>query len=40
MRPAAWRQVPPGPGLGCDPDEAVLERYRRAPVGEAREGHP
>jgi len=38
--PGGVAQVPPGPGLGCDPDEAVLERYRRAPVGEAREAHP
>ena len=29
--------LPPGPGLGCDPDPAVLERYRRAPVTEAKE---
>ena len=28
--------VPDRPGLGCDPDDAVLERYRRAPVGEVR----
>jgi len=38
--PGGVAKLPPGPGLGCDPDEAVLERYRRAPVGEAREGHP
>ena len=38
--PGGVAAVPPGPGLGCDPDEAVLERYRRAPVSEAREGHP
>ena len=24
--------VPDGPGLGCDPDMAVVERYRSAPV--------
>lgn len=33
-------QVPPGPGLGCDPDEAVLERFRRAPVGETTASNP
>lgn len=38
--PGGMAAVPPGPGLGCDPDEAVLERYRRAPVGEARETQP
>ncbi len=35
--PGGVAAVPTGPGLGCDPDEAVLERYRRAPVGEAKE---
>jgi D-galactarolactone cycloisomerase len=25
-------KVPDGPGLGCDPDMAVVERYRSAPV--------
>jgi len=24
--------VPDGPGLGCDPDMAVVERYRSAPT--------
>ena len=34
--PGGVARVPAGPGLGCDPDETVLDRYRRAPVGEAR----
>ena len=41
---ADWLDAPGGvaagltdPGLGCNPDEATLERYRRAPVGEAKE---
>lgn len=25
--------VPQGPGLGCDPDMAIVERYRTAPIG-------
>jgi L-alanine-DL-glutamate epimerase-like enolase superfamily enzyme len=25
-------RVPDGPGLGCDPDMAVVERYRTEPV--------
>jgi D-galactarolactone cycloisomerase len=35
--PGGMAAVPTGPGLGCDPDEAILQRYSRAPVGEARE---
>ncbi len=34
--PGGVAAVPTGPGLGCDPDAAMLERYRRAPVGETR----
>ena len=26
--------VPPGPGLGCDPDPAILAHYRRSPDGD------
>ena len=36
--PGGMAAVPPGPGLGCDPDEAVLTRYAKAPVGEVRAG--
>ncbi len=35
--PGGMAAVPAGPGLGCDPDEEILKRYRRASVGEARE---
>jgi L-alanine-DL-glutamate epimerase-like enolase superfamily enzyme len=35
--PGGVAAVPMAPGLGCDPDEAVLERYRRAPVGVVEE---
>ena len=38
--PGGMAAIPDGPGLGCDPDPAVLDRYRRAPVGEARENAP
>ncbi len=38
--PGGIAALPTAPGLGCDPDLAVLDRYRRAPVGEAREGSP
>lgn len=34
--PGGMASLPTGPGLGCDPDPAVLERYRRAPVGDTR----
>ena len=34
--PDGVARLPLGPGLGCDPDLTVLERYRRSPVGEAR----
>ena len=34
--PGGMARVPPGPGLGCDPDLAVLDRYRRAPDGDTR----
>jgi L-alanine-DL-glutamate epimerase-like enolase superfamily enzyme len=35
--PGGHAAVPTAPGLGCDPDEAVLERYRRAPIGLVEE---
>ena len=34
--PGGMAAVPTGPGLGCDPDEAILQRYRRSPVGGVR----
>ena len=34
--PGGMASLPPGPGLGCDPDPAILDRYRRSPDGEAR----
>ncbi len=34
--PSGMARLPPGPGLGCDPDLAILEQYQRSPVGEAR----
>ncbi len=34
--PGGTATVPTGPGLGCDPDPAVLERYRGLPDTEVR----
>ena len=34
--PGGGAVLPDGPGLGCDPDEAVLERYCRLPTTETR----
>lgn len=34
--PGGIAAVPTGPGLGCDPDEDVLRRFARGPVGETR----
>jgi L-alanine-DL-glutamate epimerase-like enolase superfamily enzyme len=29
-------KVPQGPGLGVDPDMAVVEKYRQGPAGTVR----
>lgn len=36
--PGGMATLPTGPGLGCDPDLTVLERYRRSPDGDTRRG--
>ncbi|MGI4955441.1 MAG: mandelate racemase/muconate lactonizing enzyme family protein [Janthinobacterium lividum] len=34
--PGGVASLPTGPGLGCDPDPAILDRYRQSPTGETR----